>query len=491
MGGLSAAAHLAKGGMKVLVLEQHQKVGGCASSFVRDDFAFDTALHEMSLGGGNGFLRALLKEVGVLDRVTMIRIPELGRSIYPGMEIRQKEGIEEYSAELISHFPQEEENIHAFFRQMAAMSDDASALRDIFFSSPLKALMMKMAVPFKQRRLAKYYNNNLQDVLDDFFEDERLKSAVAQFWVYHGPPPSEQWAIIYMLGQYSYIKNGGWQFVGSSSSLSEAYADRIREMGSEVMTSTRVKAINVEDNRVRGVTTADGKKYTSRYVVSNADPFQTWYKLVGIEHTPRSIRRQLEDMEPATSLAGVYLGLDVPVSFFGISDYEIFYNTSWDNDAMYRAMREGRWEEGLLSMTFYSNLPDDFYAPPDKASIVLHTYSDWKWWSDDDQEYEKQKDDMMDTLITMAEKVMPGLRDHIVYQEGMTPKTIHHYTLNYQGSPYGMQFNVENRNRMDLKSPIAGLYGAGAWYFPAHGVGMTQVSGYMAAKSILKEEDKN
>jgi phytoene dehydrogenase-like protein len=91
----------------------------------------------------------------------------------------------------------------------------------------------------------------------------------------------------------------------------------------------------------------------------------------------------------------------------------------------------------------------------------------------------------------MAEKVMPGLRDHIVYQEGMTPKTIHHYTLNYQGSPYGMQFNVANRNRMDLKTPIAGLYGAGAWYFPAHGVGMTQVSGYMAARSILNEENKN
>ncbi len=50
MGGLSAATHLANAGMNVLVLEQHEKVGGCTSSFNRGEFNFDTSLHQMTLG---------------------------------------------------------------------------------------------------------------------------------------------------------------------------------------------------------------------------------------------------------------------------------------------------------------------------------------------------------------------------------------------------------------------------------------------------------
>jgi hypothetical protein len=88
MGGLSAGTHLALAGKKVLVLEQHFKVGGCASSFVRGDFAFDTALHEMSVGGGDGgFLKDILRKAGVYDKVEWIRLPNLGRSLFPGTEI--------------------------------------------------------------------------------------------------------------------------------------------------------------------------------------------------------------------------------------------------------------------------------------------------------------------------------------------------------------------------------------------------------------------
>ncbi|MBN1883134.1 MAG: FAD-dependent oxidoreductase, partial [Deltaproteobacteria bacterium] len=42
MGGLSAGAHLAASGLKVLVLEQHHKVGGCTTNFTRGDFTFET-----------------------------------------------------------------------------------------------------------------------------------------------------------------------------------------------------------------------------------------------------------------------------------------------------------------------------------------------------------------------------------------------------------------------------------------------------------------
>lgn len=46
-GGLVAAARLSQLGFKVLLAEQNDAPGGCASSFKRGRFEFETALHEL------------------------------------------------------------------------------------------------------------------------------------------------------------------------------------------------------------------------------------------------------------------------------------------------------------------------------------------------------------------------------------------------------------------------------------------------------------
>src|SRR5262245_20607217 len=48
MGGLSAAALLAKGGKKVLVIERHNVPGGYAHGFKRGKYFFDSAAHATS-----------------------------------------------------------------------------------------------------------------------------------------------------------------------------------------------------------------------------------------------------------------------------------------------------------------------------------------------------------------------------------------------------------------------------------------------------------
>ena len=187
-------------------------------------------------------------------------------------------------------------------------------------------------------------------------------------------------------------------------------------------------------------------------------------------------------------MVGMYIGLDVPAQHWGIDDYEIFLNPSDDNDAMYTAAMEGRYRDTLVAVTIYSNLGEPFYASEGKTALTLNAYASWDSWPEPGPEYDAKKADMEEQLLDVAETIMPGMREHIVVREGMTPRTIKNFTLNYRGSPYGFAFTPEQSERIPIPSPIDGLYLVGSWTWPSHGVGMAQVSGYLASQMILKED---
>ncbi len=490
MAGLSAATHLSVGGMKVLIIEQHEKVGGCATSFSRGDYNFDAAMHVTTIGAGkNGSLITLMDKAGISDKVKLVKVPTLGRAILPGIDFIHPNGKAATVKALSERWPKEKENIRRFYDMLTEANKEIMELRKLFMANPLAALVVKLAAPFRQRTLAKYYDYTLQEILDEYFEDENLKAVLSQFWMYVGPPPSTQWGLFYLITYHTFLENGAWQVEGSSQALSDAYRERIEEMGGKVMTSTLVTKIDVDNRgRVSGVEIDTGEKFTSRYVVSNADPFQTFYKLVGKDKTPKKMIKAIESKEPNNSLAGVYLGLDVDHTFFGMDDYEIFYSSSMDSDRMFNNMMTGNWDEASITITMSSVLGDPFYAPEGMTTVSIQICSDIDIWPERGDEYEAKKEEMMNKLIGLAENVLPGLRDHIVEKTAMTPRTIETFTLNHRGVPYGWNFTVDQSERLSLETGIGGLYLAGAWSWPSHSVAMTQLSGYLASRLILKKE---
>lgn len=493
MGGLSAAAHLAAKNLKVLVLEQHYKVGGCTTNFTRGEFTIDAALHVMA-GGGPGKrdagLYALHKLCGIDKYVELYELPHLYRSIFPGIDITLPPDREGFRKTLKERWPEESEGIDKFLKLCTDFTAEMMSLKDIFRYSPARAFFTKMTVPFRQGTFYKWYDRTLKDLMDECFKGEEIKAVVSQLWVYYGGPAPEQTAALTLAATETFFSDGAWHVKGTSQALSNTYAKRIKELGGEVRTNTLVTKIIVQDGMARAVETKKGEKFTARYIVANTDPYQLVFKLAGEEQFPSGYVKALKDKKPANSLFGVYLGLNIDLNKKGYKDTEIFYNASMDTTEEYKNMMKGDFAKGVIVISIYSNYGDPVYAPKGKSLLTIISYSDSSIWPEDPDEYYAMKDKKVDEIVKLAAKIIPELSDpqNIELKEGFTPHTIEDYTLNKGGVVYGFYASPEQIDRVPNNTPIDNVFIASNWSQGWHGVSSGQVNGWRAARLILDRE---
>ncbi len=493
MGGLSAGAHLASKGLKVLLLEQHYKVGGSTTNFTRGAFTFEAALHEMA-GGGPGRkdrgLYQLLKACGVDKKVTLYELPHFYRSVFPGVDITLPTNWEGYKKALKERWPEEAEGIEKFHRLCAACMDEFMELKDLFRYGGFRAFVTKALVPFRQRTFFAWKDKTLKDLMDECFTGEDIKAVVSQLWVYYGAPVPYQTALLTLAATESYLGDGVWHVKGTSQALSDAYAARIKELGGVVKTDSLVTKIIIENGIATGVEVQGGGKYTARYVVANTDPYQLVFKLVGEERFPKDYVEDLKAMKPANSLFGVFLGLNIDLKKRGYADTEVFYNSSKDSALMHDTMMKGDFKNGSVAIAIYSNYGDPIYAPPGKSVVKLDAYSDYAVWPKDRAAYDAMKNKKVDELVALASKVIPELADpkNIAVKEGYTPRTLERFTMNKDGIVYGFYASAEGWQKIPNDTPIDNVFIASNWSQAWHGVGSCQINGWRAARLILDRE---
>ncbi len=115
IGGLTAAALLAKKGLSVLNIEQHYIPGGICSSFRRKGFTFDAGSTMLFGFGEKGFrahrfvMNELEEEIDIIPQDATYRLHVLGK------EITYWRDFERYFAELAAAFPGQKEELRSFY----------------------------------------------------------------------------------------------------------------------------------------------------------------------------------------------------------------------------------------------------------------------------------------------------------------------------------------------------------------------------------------
>jgi prolycopene isomerase len=218
--------------------------------------------------------------------------------------------------------------------------------------------------------------------------------------------------------------------------------------------------------------------------------------LVGREKLPPKFVAKMDRMEPCVSVLSVHLGLDEDFrsTLKDNEDYEIIVSDTYDPDRDYQWCINCDVEHASFFLTLYSNIEDTF-AKDNKFVIGItqgQNYDYWKKYEKDyfagnKKEYNKEKERIARLLIKRAEKVVPGLSEHIEVMEVATPLTLKRYTGNFNGSLYGWAETVNQFTPMDRMTsvPIKNLYLSSAWTFPGGGQMSVIACGYRLGRQLI------
>lgn len=493
LGGLSCAAAFARQGYKPLLLEQHRIPGGYATSFKRPGgFVFDASLHSTTVGERNGIAN-LIPGFPEIKDVTFVPHRTLYRAIYPEHDIRVlHKDLAGYIQLLQQNFPDDKEDISDLFKAMKGYTDELNRYQQ----AGGRIDMSRMAKDFPY--LMKNINRTWGAMMDEYLKNPRLKAVVTGLWGYYGLPPSKLASIYYVMPTIGYMQEGGYYPIGTSQKISDALAAFITSQGGQIKYRTRVERILVKDHAAYGVKTRDGSEYLAKVVVSNANAYDTFHKML---NEKEYLKKYLDKMATYTASASsfqVWLGLKKDlIGELGIEDTEIFYYTGYDPEADYMHMLNGDTSKQGFGMTLYDNLYKG-YSPEGKNTINimnLQGYARWEKFEEDyflgkKDAYRREKERLADELIQKAEEtLMPGLIKAIEIKEIATPLTNVRYTSNYRGAIYGWDQTLDNSmpRRLAPKTPIRNLYLAGAWTQPGGGYGACLPSGLMCFGQIMQD----
>ena len=128
LAGLIAGASLSKFGKKVLLLEQHYKPGGCATTFKRGDFIMEVGLHEMSGLAENGTIRDIFKMLEVNKLVQFQQVPEFYGVLSDKEDFVFPHGFEAAAKALIDRYPEDEKGIKKLMKLIAGIRKEGVSL---------------------------------------------------------------------------------------------------------------------------------------------------------------------------------------------------------------------------------------------------------------------------------------------------------------------------------------------------------------------------
>ena len=314
IGGITAATHLARRGWRVTVVEKNGRPGGRCDYFIRDGHRFDTGptlfIMPRVFEAEFAALGASLHEMLALQRVdpSYHLVFDDGRQLTLTADLKsmceQLEAIEPGSFQGYLRYIEEGHRHYHLAMERLVNRDFRTATQ--FFSLRNLSLLpgLKPLVP--------HYRN-----MASYFAHPRLKAAFTFQDVYMGLSPFEAPATFSMM-PYTELAHWVWYPKGGMYRIVEALVELARRAGVEFIFDAEVERIEVDGDRARGITLADGQRLAADTIVANADlPYVYQHLLPDHDRAQRLARKRY-----SCSTISFFWGVDKP--YPGLGPHTLF-----------------------------------------------------------------------------------------------------------------------------------------------------------------------
>jgi len=325
IGGLTAAIHLARRGLRVTIIEKNSHSGGRCDRLSRDGHHFDTGptLFVMPLLYEAEFraLGASLREQLDLQRVdpTYHLVFDDGSQLALTSDMNsmheQLESIQPGSFQGLLRYLQEGD-LHYKLTLDKLVDRNFSRAFDFFNFQNLPLI-------FRLKALINHYHN-----MSAYFDEPRLKSAFTFQDIYMGLSPFEAPATFSMM-PYTELAHGVWYPKGGMYSVVETLTGLAHQAGVEFEFNVSVERLEVDGNKTQSVILSDGCTIKPDIVLANADLPYVYNNLLPNDREAKQLSRKRFSCSVVSFFWGVDQTYDAlgPHTLFLADDYRENFNS--------------------------------------------------------------------------------------------------------------------------------------------------------------------
>ena len=508
--GLTNAAYLAKAGLNVLVVEKNEYIGGAAvTREMHDGWFYSSCSYVCSM------MRQSIHRDLNLTKHGLVLVPYLGTVVFAD----NGDTMVSYNSEEAEYNQLRRRSPHdadAMFRFQADLARYAQLIRKTLLRTPpdptsfrprdIKELLWlaKEFWSLGEKELYEYirfFTMSAADFLDDYFEDDLIKAAMASpgvigtaLGVYS--PGSAYILLHHVMGDVD-GNIGAWGLArGGMGAISHAIASALTEHGGEIRTNAGVEKITVKNGKAVGVVLDNGDELHADIVVSNMDAKRTFTQCMDKNDLPPGIYDKAKNFKIRGSSGKVNIALSGLPKFNNVPDNRYinrggqgFVGSMETMERAYDCWKHGRWSEDPFIESVIPSAWDPTVAPPGQhwmSNFVQYcppALADGPWTPE-------KRDAFGQTVINKIERYSPGFKDLIVHMEVRTPHEIEAEVGLTEGNIFQGELTIDQLlfNRpfpgyAQYRMPIKNMYMCGSSTHP--GGGVSSACGANAAREIL------
>jgi C-3',4' desaturase CrtD len=481
VGGLTAAALLARAGLDVTVLEAHVYAGGCAGTFYHQGYRFDAGATLPAGFYPGGPMDLVAQAVGIeqwpvraSDPAMVVYLPDGSVVTRHTGQVRWEERRRAFGADAERFWRWQEDTSDALWAlamrmpawppqtpgEAAALAGDGLAWLGADLRQRLKPGLALDAL----RPVASHLNE----------APERLRLFVDAQLLIASQTTSRYTNALYGASALDLPRRGVMHAEGGMGTIAQALVEAVRRHGGRVHHRQQATRIVMHERTPVAVETKKGESFPADMVIVNLPPWNV-AQLLG-EHAPRRVQKLQGKPRQMWGAFMVYVGLDGSALPAGLPLH-------------HQVVRGEPFGNGNTVFLSLSPAWDNTRAPAGQRTLTLSTHTElepwWELFEHDRESYQARKEEYTGRLLDAAEVALPGLRDAASLVLPGTPVTFQRFTRRVWGWVGGFP----QTSLFRAWGPRLGrnLWLVGDSIFPGQSVPAVALGGMRVARSLLAE----